>query len=341
MAKKKELNDTPLLVAAAEATAVRVAKIRSLTLDVTGLSVRKHKKMCEFLEILASESFSDGTLTMARVNVLAMRMGRSRAQIYRYCNDAETLGILTTDRRKGSIGQDISSERKIVWDAVDTLLKIERAKPPVSAGPSNETPPSQMRRGCLNCDTPVSIETPNSTDSTDRTDKKLRSEASDQKFRTSTATRGRSLDRKAMPIDRDEIVQLAETLFRKMRYSGDEGFSIWKAAGAVKLGLLPETVVVSVANIAGTRAGGPAGPGFFREVLAEKLGMSMQELSKCFGRVFIRQGVPGKAPPPPKRTLDHPNRVFKPPPRCRSEAEIRAEMNAARNSIFNLIGSES
>ncbi len=330
MAKKKELNDTPLLIAAAEATAVRVAKIRSLTLEITGLSVRKHKKMCEFLEILASESFSDGTLTMARVNVLALRMGRSRAQVYRYCTDAEKLGILTTDRRKGSIGQDISSERKIVWDAIDKLLKIERAKPPVSAGVSNETPPSQMRHPRLNCDTPVSIETPNSTDSTDRTDKNTKSGSSDFSNRILERTS------RSPTVQASTISGRADRLFERLKYTGDQGHTLWLAAAAVHLGILDEAAVETAASRA-SQSG--KGVGWFRVVLAEKASMERDDLKRVLGDIRIKPYCPGERPkrrPPPMER----NPLKRPPP-IRSNADIEAEINRRRNAILSLAGGQT
>ncbi len=329
MRTTKEPKERPLLALAAQQTAERIAKIRSLTTDITGLSIRKHKKMCEFLEILASESFSDGTITQARVTVLAARMGRSRAQIYRYCNDATELGILSTDRRKGSIDQDISSERTIVWDSIDKLLGLVVDRPPVLEGVSNETPPSQLRRPRLNCDTPVSIETPNSTDSTDRTDKNSKSGSSDFSNRIFERTG------KSSTVQVSAIRDRADRLFERLKYSGDEGYTLWRAAAAVHLGIIDEAAVETAASRAGD---GGKGVGWFRVVLAEKANMSPETLKEVLMGIRLKPYCPGDRPkrrPPPIRLS------LKRPPAARSDADRQAEANRRRNEILDHVAMEN
>lgn len=323
--KRSEPKETPLLTAAAEAAAVRVAKVRSLTQAMTGLSVRKHNQLIKLLEILTSESFSDGTMTQARVRVICDRMGKSRGQMYRYFKDAETLGIMATKQREGSIGQDISSERVIVWEAIDKLLGLARSAPPVLEGVSNETPPSQLRHPRLNCDTPVSIETPYSTDTPDRTDKKIQSGRADQKIKPSIRNPAPAPGDRSVPSD--AISDLAGELFRVMRYGSDQGHSMWAAAAAVKLGLLDEASVATAARLAG-EAG--KGPGYFRVVLCEKSGLTSAQLNDLFRSVRVLPRLPGERPLPRARALP----IQRPPaPTFRT---LEAEINERRNAILNL-----
>ncbi len=328
--KKSDPRQMSLLARAAEEAAIRVAKIKSLTRSMTGLSVRKHNQLVKMLEILTSESFSDGTMTQARVRVICDRMGKSRGQMYRYFKDAETLGIMATKQREGSIGQDISSERVIVWQRIDEILEKHRPGGAVVSTPSNETPPSQLRHPRLNCDTPVSIETPYSTDNPDRTDKEIQSGRSDQKFKPSMRNQASSVS-PAHSTTADAISDLAGELFRVMRYGGDQGQSMWAAAAAVKLGLLDEACVATAARLAGEAA---KGPGYFRVVLCEKSGLSSALLNDLFRSLRVLPRMPGKRPPP--RAQVTPMRSIQRPPVAQSIRNIDAEINERRNAFLNL-----
>jgi hypothetical protein len=329
-----------LLARAAEEAAIRVAKILSLTREMTGLSIRKHNQLIKMLEILASDSFSDGTMTQARVRVICDRMGKSRGQMYRYFKDAETLGIMATKRREGSIGQDISSEREIIWKRVDEILAEHRPGGVAVATSSNETPPSQLRHPRLNLDTPVSIETPNSTDTPDRTDRKIQSGRADQIFKPSIRNLGPAEQRSVRQqtqhsqqetVTVDEVSDLASEIFRVMRYGGDQGHSMWAASAAVKLGLLDEASVATAARLAG-EAG--KGPGYFRVVLREKSGLSSAELNALFGSVRILPRMPGERPPARSRASPLP--TIQRPPAGPSVRSLEAEMNDRRNAMLNL-----
>lgn len=326
--KKSDPRQMSLLARAAEEAAIRVAKIKSLTRSMTGLSVRKHNQLMKLLEIMTSESFSDGTMTQARVRVICDRMGKSRGQMYRYFKDAESLGIMATKQREGSIGQDISSERVIVWQRIDEILEKHRPGGAVVSTPSNETPPSQLRHPRLNCDTPVSIETPYSTDTPDRTDKKIQSGRADQKFKSSIrnpapvpATAGRT-------IEATQASDLAGELFRVMRYAGDQGHSMWAAAAAVKLGLLDEACVATAARLAGEAF---KGPGYFRVVLCEKSRLTSGELNDMLRSVRVLPRMPGERPPPRARALP-----IQRPPAPTTIRTLEAEINERRNAILDL-----
>lgn len=324
--KKTDPRQMSLLAMAAEEAAIRVAKIKSLTQEMTGLSVRKHNQMVKLLEIITSESFSDGTMTQARVRVICDRMGKSRGQMYRYFKDAESLGIMATTQREGSIGQDISSERVIVWKRIDEILEKHRPGGDVVSTPSNETPPSQLRHPRLNCDTPVSIETPYSTDNPDRTDRQIQSGRADQKLKPSIRNRTPTADGRSLQAD--AISDLAGELFRVMRYGGDQGHSMWAAAAAVKLGLLDEASVATAARLAG-EAG--KGPGYFRVVLCEKSRLTSGELNDLLRSVRVLPRMPGQRPQPRSRPVP-----IQRPPSAPTIRTLEAEMNDRRNAFLNL-----
>jgi hypothetical protein len=314
------MNDQPLFANAAEQAAYRLALIRSLTPEGTGLSIRRHNRLIKLLEKLASESFSDGEVTQARVKVVAESLCCDRSTIFRILKDAREVGLMEAEPRHGAIGQQISSERTILWANLKELVAKSRqgVSAPRSAAAQSATGASQLRRGGRNCDGGVATATPCITDNPYIPDSYTKSGGADQKR---FGGRRRTIASAAIRDD-------ADRLFRRMAYTGKDGHSLWLAAAAVKLGLLDERSVATAAALAGESG---KGPGWFRVTLADKAGMSREELTELLGAIRITPQIPGTRPAPDQPPDRRP--AFRAPPAAdQSTRDQEAAINARRNA---------
>lgn len=286
-------DNAPLVTFAAERGAERLALIRSIRREPTGLGPRAFRRLILLLERLASESFSDGTETVARVAVLATALGCDRSTVFRSLADARRLGILATEQRFGTVDQQISSVRRINWSVIRLLADRTTATPKPSPA-TTATPPSQLRRPRRNCDPPVATATPNNPESPDNPETNKRSGIPDQKNTPKTT----HPDRPPRAITADSIVDRVRIAYDRLGYRGGDGWILWSAIAAIDAGILAPGDVGRTLE-ACKAAGGGKGPGYFRRVLADKSGHSGPALTAALRRVAIVWGdhTPGQYPP--------------------------------------------
>lgn len=323
--KQDDDQQLSLLAKIAEDAACRVALVKSLNASATGLNTKKHNRLISLLCKMASEGFSDGNVTDARVVKLAEACGKSRSTIFRILTDAESLGIITSVKRFGTIGQQISTRRQIEWHRVKELAKLSRQHlpgrlPSVSSPPVGDTPPCQMTRGSVRCDAPVSSDTPCITDNPDRKENHLKSGGLDRKNLGSVRN-----------VTESTIRESAGRLFERLRYTGDEGQTLWLAAAAVHLGILPEASVSSAAML--TREAGK-GPGYFRKVLADKSQLSLDELKRLLQGFRVSPKLPGSPPASIRRSPQFiAASPFQRPPNAGADRFSDDAVNRRRNEL--------
>lgn len=137
----------------------------------------------------------------------------------------------------------------------------------------------------------------------------------------------------------DEIADEAALLFERLRVQGPKGGqTLWKAAGALHVGLLSRHAVadacaaVQAMRAKGSRIGSPVG--YFRRVLASSSSLSDEELSALLRRVHVQPRLPEG--PPERRTS--PVRVARPhrPPPGVTAGDIELRRQAIIKTLDSL-----
>ncbi|MDM4015814.1 hypothetical protein [Roseiconus lacunae] len=303
----------PLVTLSMQNQSERLAIVRSIRRESTDLGPRAFRRLILLLESLAGEHFSDGHQTEVRVSVLAKSLRCNRSTIHRSLADASALGLIHSESRYGTVGQQISSRRVLDWRQIRRLAGRDQSTA------TTAIPPSQLQHPRRNCDTPVATATPCITDSPDTTETNKRSGLiPDQKSFHQNRTRPTKDQRR---VEADIIARQVRTIFDRLGYRKADGWVFWSAMAAVHNGDLSAADIGRTVDACQHSAGGLKGPGYFRRVLADKAGMTAVELNTCLKRCVIVWGRHQPGAPPIVTSDASPSvRFNRPPPKTDTTA---------------------
>lgn len=126
-------------------------------------------------------------------------------------------------------------------------------------------------------------------------------------------------DLERVEVSADQIAPRVALLFDRLGYIGDAGGTLWMAIAAIDAGVLSASDIGrSIEAVKASETKPRDIIAFFRTVLAEKAGMSLEELKAAFSRIRVTPRLPTTRP-----NIASVAAPCKSPPRAMSDAEAQ------------------